>query len=478
MSSEQEILRVFKLQRKQQSQAAPPWDLKTRLLMIRKLRDAMFAYRAQIQAALKQDLHKAPAETDLTEIYVVLSQARYALKHLRSWMRPKRVKTPITLIGAHSYIYQEPKGVVLIISPWNFPINLSFTPLITALATGNRVILKPSEQSPASSALMQEIIAKLYKPEEVALFTGGAEIAKTLLALPFDHIFFTGSSMLGKHVMQAAAQNLSSVTLELGGKSPVIVDESADLKTAATRIAWAKFLNSGQACIAPDYVCVHESRQSEFLSLLEKKVRGLYAQKKGKALSIKDSADYCRIINTKHSQRLQGLIQEASEKGAQKAWDSDEQNAAEEQNFIPPTVLSNVDLGSKIMQEEIFGPILPVIPFRSLDEAISLVQSKEKPLALYIYSKKRKNIKKIISHTRAGGSCINDSMVHFFNMDLPFGGVGFSGMGKSHGYLGFQEFSNPRGILRQNLKWNCVRILMPPYTKLKHKVIGLAMKLF
>ena len=478
MSSEQEIHRVFKLQKEKQSQPASPWDLKTRLRLIKKLRDAMFAYREQIQTALVQDLHKAPAETDLSEIYVVLSQARYALKHLRLWMQPQRVKTPITLLGARSYIYQEPKGLALIISPWNFPINLSFSPLVAALASGNRVILKPSEHSPASSALMQEIIGKLYKPEEVSLFTGGAETAKSLLALPFDHIFFTGSSALGKQVMQAAAQNLSSVTLELGGKSPAIIDESANLEAAAARIAWAKFINSGQTCIAPDYVCVHEKKQSKFLDLLEKKVRCFYLQKKGKAGSIQASADYCRIVNAKHSQRLEALLQDALDRGAQKAWDTDEQSKAGEQNFIPPTVLSNVDLKSKLMQEEIFGPILPVIPFSSLEEAISLIQEKAKPLALYIYSKKRKNIKKVLSHTRAGGSCINDSLVHFFNMDLPFGGAGFSGMGKSHGHLGFQEFSNPRGILHQNLAWNSVRMLMPPYTKLKHKVITLTMRLF
>ena len=289
------------------------------------------------------------------------------------------------LLGARSYIYQEPKGVVLIISPWNFPINLSFSPLIAALATGNRVILKPSEQSPASSAIMREIIGKLYKAEEVSLFTGDAEVAKSLLKLPFDHIFFTGSSALGKNVMQAAAQNLSSVTLELGGKSPVIIDESADLKTTASRIAWAKFINSGQACIAPDYVYVHRKKEAEFLRLLEKRVSHLYGQKNSKPRPIRESEDYARIINAKHCHRLEELIAEALSKGAKKAWDTEEKNTREGENFIPPTVLYNIDLESKIMQEEIFGPVLPVIPYDSIDEVISFIQKKEKPwLCTYI----------------------------------------------------------------------------------------------
>lgn len=477
MSLQKEILRVFQLQKEKQSQA-PPWELGKRRLLIQKLKDSMFSYRSRIQLALKQDLRKAPAETDLSEIYIVLSQARYALKHLKAWMRPQRVKTPLALLGSSSYIYQEPKGVVLILSPWNYPFNLSFSPLVMALAAGNRVILKPSEHSPASSALMQEIIAKLYKPEEVSLFTGDVKTAQTLLTFPFDHIFFTGSSRVAKSVMGAAAQNLSSVSLELGGKSPAIIDESANLQAAARRIAWAKFINGGQTCIAPDYVCVHEKKQTEFVSLLEKKLRRFYGKKKAKPSPIRESPDYCRIINKENSQRLRLLLKEALAKGAKKVWDSDEQGEAEEQSFIAPTVLTNVNLESKLMQEEIFGPILPIISFRSIEDSISVIQSKEKPLALYVYSKKPKNIKKILSHTRAGGGCINDSLIHFFNMNLPFGGVGFSGMGKSHGYFGFQEFSNPRGILHQNLAWNSVAMLMPPYTKLKRKMIDLTLRLF
>ena len=477
-SSIQSILKTFNLQKEKQSQDKV-WNLKERRYKLQSLEEAMFRYRKEIHLALREDLSKSSGETDLSEIYVVITHIRYALRHLRRWMRPQKVSTPIPLLGSNSYVYQEPKGVVLILSPWNMPINLTFSPLVSALATGNRVIIKPSEHTPSSSRLMQKIIQEIYKVEDVALFNGGIKTAQELLELPFDHIFFTGSASVGQEVMKKAAQHLSSVTLELGGKSPVIIDESADLKLAALRIVWAKFMNCGQVCISPDYVCIQKNKEEDFVRHLKASFKKLYS----------NPSDYGSIINTKHKLALSKLVEDAKARGAKLSYllpglngekshkgKANKNNKTIRKNFFEALVLRNVATNSKIMQEEIFGPILPIIPFDSLEEAITLVNSKPKALALYVYSKNKKHIKQILTRTRSGGACVNDSIIQFFNINLPFGGVGPSGMGSAHSYFGFQEFSNPKAVLYQKLSWNSVRLLMPPYTKLKRKLIELTMR--
>ncbi len=465
---------IFHMQKEEQ-RISPYMNYKKRRFLIKKLYHAMFAYREQIHFALKQDLKRHPAETDLNEIYVILNEARYALRHLKRWMSPKTVKTPINLTGTSSCIYPEAKGVVLILSPWNFPINLSFCPLISALAAGNRVILKPSEQSPASSAIIKKIIHELYNPKEVSVIIGDPTQAALLSSLPFDHIFFTGSSTIAKKIMKAAAKNLTPITLELGGKSPAIIDENASLKKAAKKIAWSKFMNSGQVCISPDYVLVHEKKEKLFLDLLKHYVQKIY---KGEKNSIENSDDYSRLISVKHWERLQTLLNKTKDKKANIELEDNYIKNKKIKKILEPIIVSNITSKNEIMQKEIFGPILPVLPFSSIDQAISLINQKEKALAIYIFSKNKANIKKILQNTSTGGGSINTSLIHFFNPNLPFGGIGMSGIGMSHGYFGFQEFSHNKGILRQTLPWDSSDLFVPPYTRLKHKVLQFFMKLF
>jgi aldehyde dehydrogenase (NAD+) len=383
-------------------------------------------------------------------------------------MQPKRVPTSLTFIGSTSWIHHEPKGVCLIISPWNFPFNLSFVPLVSAIAAGNCAILKPSEYTPHSSALIKKIVEELFEENEVAVVEGGVETSQALLALPFNHIFFTGSPAVGKIVMAAAAKHLASVTLELGGKSPSIVDETADVKAAARRIAWSKFVNCGQICIAPDYVLVHESRREELFQELKKVVREFYPQHPA------DSRSYARLVGERHFQRMKNYLEDAVAKGADIVLGG---RMDESTSFFEPTVVTNLDHEAPLMQEEIFGPILPVRIFRDMNEAIAFVNAGERPLTMSVFSKNRKNIRRIIQETRVGNTCINHSTLHFYNHDLPFGGVNNSGIGKSHGWYGFESFSNPRAVYRQKFP-ALIDLLTPPYNKLKEKVMELTIKWF
>ncbi|MBT8221401.1 MAG: aldehyde dehydrogenase family protein [Bacteroidia bacterium] len=441
---------------------------KQRLAKLDKLYDAVLKYKQEIREALYADFKKPEAEVDLTEIYIVTSEIKHARRHLKQWMSREKVETPMSMLGSSSWIHYEPKGVVLIISPWNFPINLTFGPLISAIAAGNCVMIKPSEHTPHSSAVMQKIIDEIYDEQEVALIQGGVETSTELLKLPFNHIFFTGAPSIGKVVMAAASKHLSSVTLELGGKSPTIVDETANLGAVATRMAWGKFANNGQVCIAPDYVLVHESKKDALIDAVKEKIEAFYGT------DVSKSKDYCRMVNGRHHARVQSMIDDAVANGG-KVVMGGESNASED--YIAPTMITDVSLDSKIMTEEIFGPVLPIVTYAKLDEAIDLINSKEKPLALYIYSKSKKNINKIMKHTRAGGTCINNSDVHFFNTNLPFGGSNNSGIGKSHGRYGFEAFSNARSVLQQNIP-GALEMLMPPYTDFKQKLIDLTIKWF
>ncbi len=467
-ASTTEIERIFKLQQAHQYTVAKT-TARERKEKLKRLQRAILSRKQDIRDALYADFRKHPSEVDLTEIYPVTSEIKHAARHVAKWMRPHRVKTPLALFGTSSHIHYEPKGVALIISPWNFPVNLTFGPLVSAVAAGNCVMLKPSEHTPHASAVMKSIIEEVFDESEVAVLEGGIETSTALLALPFNHIFFTGAPAIGKVVMEAASKHLASVTLELGGKSPTIVDETANVDTAARRIAWAKFTNNGQICIAPDYVFVHESKKDEFLQKFKENIESSYG------LDARRSESYARIVNHRHYQRLSGYIEDAKQKGATVAYGGRTEGS---EDYIEPTVLTDVDPSSDVMTEEIFGPVLPVYTYKSLDEPIAAINAKEKPLALYIYSRSRSNIARIIQNTRAGGTCINHSAVHFFQHNLPFGGSNNSGIGKGHGFFGFEAFSNPRGIFKQVLPFSAIELMAAPFNKLKQILIDLSIKYF
>lgn len=451
---------LFQKQVNQQQGAAS--SARERIAKLKRLKEAVLHFRSDLEQALWADFRKPAVEVSLTEIYPVLSEIRFSIRNLKRWMSPQAVPTPVSLLGARSYIQYQPKGVVLIISPWNFPANLALVPLVSAIAAGNSAIIKPSEHTPHTSAVLTKIVSRAFDAQDAAVVEGGVETAQTLLELPFNHIFFTGAPAIGKLVMAAAAKHLASVTLELGGKSPTIIDETADLGSAAARIAMVKFANCGQICIAPDYVFVHESRLDAFLVELEK------AQQKYYGRDALQSDDYARVVNPRHFQRLKGYLDDAIGRGAKVAFGG--QTAAGE-NFIAPTAMTGVPLDAQLMTEEIFGPLLPVYPYRDLQEPLQLINAREKPLALYIYSKSRRNIEAILAQTRAGGTCINHSGVHYYNPHLPFGGDNNSGIGKSHGWFGFEAFSNARAILKQVLPWSAADLIPAPYTRWR-KVIA------
>ncbi|MCL4131090.1 UNVERIFIED_CONTAM: hypothetical protein GTU68_041248, partial [Idotea baltica] len=440
-----------------------------RIKKLKALHKSLLKNKQALREALYEDFKKHPSEVDLTEIYPVTGELKHTISHLEKWMKPKKVGTPLALMGTSSKIHYQPKGVVLIISPWNFPVNLTFGPLVSAIAAGNCIMIKPSENTPATSAVMGRMIKELFDKKEVALFQGGIEASKNLLALPFNHIFFTGAPSVGKIVMKAAADHLASVTLELGGKSPTIVDQSANINVAARRIAWAKFMNNGQICIAPDYIYVHESKKDELVKLINKHIKAMYGDE------ISKSESYCRIVNDRHFNRLKSYMDNAVE-GDTKIESGGNMNA--EEDYIEPTIVSNVDREMDLMMNEIFGPLLPIYTYTDLQSVVDEISSNEKPLALYIYSKNRKNTNFIINNTRAGGTCINHSAMHFFNNNLPFGGDNNSGIGKAHGEFGFIAFSNERGILNQWSPISAIEQMMPPYTNLKQTMIDLSIKYF
>lgn len=417
-------------------------------------------FRDEIREALFSDFRKPVTETDLTEIYPVLAEIRHARRNLKEWMRPRRVATPTALAGSSSRIRYESKGVCLILSPWNYPLNLALVPLVSALAAGNCCILKPSEHSPATTRVLKRILEAVFDPREVALVEGGPEAATALLGLPFHHIFFTGSPRVGKIVMQAAAANLASCTLELGGKSPAYVGKSASLKTAARRIAWGKCTNAGQTCIAPDYVLVAESVKEAFVEELCAQWAAFYPEGAEKSNSL------ARIINDAHFQRLDTALQEAKAHGAQIRYGGVTRG---EDRYVEPTLVEGAPPDSTLLQEEIFGPILPLVPVSGPEEALEFINGRERPLAMYIFSSDKREIQFLEANTRAGGSCVNHTLIHYANLELPFGGVNNSGMGKSHGYAGFLEFSNQRPVLRQYLP-SSSELVRPPYTRLRQRL--------
>lgn len=442
---------------------------KERIKKLKKLKHALeHTYKQDIRDALYADFKKPQLEVDLTEIYPVIDEIKYVSSQLKSWLKKEQVDTPLAMLGSSSYIINEPKGVCLIISPWNYPINLTFGPLVSAIAGGNTVILKPSEMTQNTSSLMARIVSNLFDANEIALVEGEVETSQALLELPFNHIFFTGSPAVGKIVMKAASKHLTSVTLELGGKSPTIIDDSVDIDRVVGKLIFGKFMNAGQTCIAPDYVLIDESMKDSFIESFKKQITTFYSEKP------ESSKAFSRIVNKKHFSRLNEGLEEAKTKNAK--IDSGGRSN-DKDNYIDPTLISDLNENSRLMQEEIFGPILPLKTYKTLEEAVEYINSKEKPLALYIYSKKKKNINYILDNTRAGGTCVNHNLLQYLNHNLPFGGSNNSGIGKSHGYFGFLEFTNQRSLLKQHT-FGAVDLLKPPYSNWKQKIVDLTIKWF
>jgi aldehyde dehydrogenase (NAD+) len=438
---------------------------KERIAKIKKVMNWVLDNQERMAEALSADYQKSLFEVKVSEVMPVVSEAKYIIKHLDRWMKPEIVDTPLKMLGTTSKIIHEPKGNCLIMSPWNYPFNLTLKPLLQAISAGNAVIIKPSEIVANASKLLTEMILELFPANEVAVVEGDAKVATLLLNLPFNHIFFTGSPAIGKVVMQAAAKHLASVTLELGGKSPTIVDETADIKFAAQTIAAEKFLNNGQTCIAPDYIFIHHSKTNQFVEEMSKYIEKMYGS------DVSKSPDYCRVVNSKHFDRVKGLIDDAVEKGAKVAIGGNTNSA---ENFIEPTVVSHVNAEMRIMQEEIFGPALPILEFRNLEEVYTYINQGEKPLALYIFSKKRSNIDSVVQNTSSGAVVINETTIHYLQNNLPFGGVNNSGIGKSFGKYGFEEFSNKKAVVEN--KFSTFSLFHPPATNRVMKMLDMVIK--
>lgn len=435
-----------------------------RIARLKKLRTAMMARREDFYAAFQQDYRKPASEVEGTEFMPVLDEIRHAIGSLRKWARPKGVWPTMVTGFTRSWIEYQPRGRVLVVAPWNFPLNLCFGPLVSALAAGNTVILKPSEMTPAVSTVMAEVIADVFPPNEVALFEGSLPTSQVLLDLPFDHIFFTGSPAVGKVVMAAAAKHLTSVTLELGGKSPVIVDESADIKLAAEALMWGKFTNCGQICVAPDHVYVQASVKDRFLEA----ARAVIAERFGATPEAQRlSPNFARVINQRHTQRLAGLLSDAKDKGAKVVLGGDVDVAG---CYVSPTLLEQVPANASIMSEEIFGPVLPIISYTDLNEVVHAINAQPKPLALYVFSTDKRRTRSLIERTSSGGVAINHCVLHYAHGNLPFGGVNNSGIGSAHGEFGFKAFSHERAVLKSG-PILMARLFFPPYTGFKQKLI-------
>jgi aldehyde dehydrogenase (NAD+) len=435
-----------------------------RLTRIKRLREAVMAERQAFYDAFAQDYRKAPAEVEATEFLPVMEEVRHALGQLKRWMKPRKLWPTTTMLGTSAWVQYQPRGRVLIVAPWNYPLSLCFGPLISALAAGNTAIIKPSEMMPAVSAVMARIIKDVFPENEVALFEGSLPTSQALLALPFDHIFFTGSPAVGKVVMAAAAKHLTSVTLELGGKSPTIVDETANLTLAAETVMWGKFINNGQTCVAPDHVYVHESVKSAFIAACKKVLQARYGDTPA---AQKQSPDLTRMVNQRHTQRVAGLLSDALARGAKVQCGGEVDQA---QCYIAPTILDQIPAGAALLDEEIFGPLLPVFDYTDLDQVIATINAGPKPLALYIWSRNKTNINNVMLRTSSGGACINHCVAQFAHGNLPFGGVNNSGTGNAHGAFGFRAFSHERGVLRSS-PLMLIKLFFPPYTKNRTMII-------
>ncbi|WP_020060395.1 aldehyde dehydrogenase [Bacillus sp. 123MFChir2] len=425
-------------------------SLHFRLEQLKKLKNSIQKYENQMLSALYQDLHKSEFESYAAEIGFAYNSINFIMKYLKQWMKPQKVKTPIHFLASKSYIIKEPYGTVLIIGPFNYPFQSLIEPLIGAIAAGNCVVLKPSENAPNVSAVINKMISETFDKQYIRVIEGDREITSLLIHAPFDHIFFTGSVQVGKIVMGAAAKNLIPVTLELGGKGPAIVDETANLDIAAKRIIWGKFINAGQSCIAPDYVIAHKSVKVKLISKMREVITSFYGS------DVSKSNDYGRIVNERQFDRLISILEQDQNNilfGG---------NSSRSHLYIEPTLLEAKSWDAAAMKEEIFGPILPIMEYTVLDEVIHMVNNHAKPLALYVFTENKSVEKQVLGRISFGGGCVNDTMSHMANLHLPFGGVGSAGFGAYHGKHSFDAFTHCKSILKKSSKIE-LGIIFPPY---------------
>ncbi len=433
-------------------------DISFRIEQLKKLKEILIENEQLLIDEVHQDFQKSAFETYVTEIGLVITDINFALKNIESWTKQRSVSTPLVNFPSKNFIITEPYGSALIIAPWNYPILLSMQPLVGAIAAGNTAILKPSELTPHTSSAIEQLISETFDPEFLKVILGGVEESSTLVKMDFDYIFFTGSTRVGKIIMKDAAERLTPLTLELGGKSPCIVDKTANLEISAKRIAWGKFLNAGQTCVAPDYLLVEKSVKKEFLIHLKTAINQLYGD------DPKESPDYPRIINDTHFDRLASLLSDGETVIGG--------DSAKETRYIAPTILSNISLEDKIMQEEIFGPILPVLDYTSVEDCISIINARPRPLALYIFTSDQKLEDRILNTVSFGGGAVNDTIAQLGNHHLSFGGVGASGFGSYHGKSSFDCFSHQKSVMKKPF-WPDVPIRYAPYDDLK---LGLVKK--
>ena len=439
-------------------------NVEFRIEQLKKLRKAIIDNEEKFSQALYNDLRKSKFEAYGTEIGIVLAEIDDALTNIRSWVKPQAVSTPLIHFKASSQVYSDPYGVVLIISPWNYPFQLLLAPLVGAIAAGNCSVLKPSEVAPHTSSIITEIISNTFDPKYIVSIEGDAQTTQELLKNKFDYLFFTGGTEVGRIIYQAAAKFLTPVTLELGGKSPCIVDEDIHLEYAASRITWGKFINCGQTCIAPDYLLVNKKIKDKLLIAIKKTLKDFYGEDPSK------SADYPRIINARHFNRLKNYLSSG------KIVIGGESN--EDDKYISPTILENVTADSLVMQEEVFGPILPVIEYNKIEEAIQFINERSKPLALYVFSKNDELVKQVLTQTSSGGSCVNDTVMHIANSQLRFGGVGDSGVGGYHGHFSFDTFSHKKSVFTKSNLLD-IPLKYPPYKgETKFKLVRWMMEWF
>lgn len=449
----EEIIKIVEKQRAYYKKNVP-FSYEERINNLNKLYSTIEAFTEELREALKKDLGKSATEADMCEIRLTLSEITYIKKNLKKWMKDKKVHTPLSQFSSSSFIRPLSYGTVLIMSPWNYPILLSLEPLADALSAGNTVILKPSLYSKHTTLVLKKLISSVFPPELVYVIEGGREENKALLDIKFDYIFFTGSKNVGKYVMSKASSFLTPITLELGGKSPTIVTKNASLEVSAKRIVFGKLINSGQTCVAPDYILVDESIKEEFLSLLIEEIK-------------KQDSDRGKIINEKHFSRIKALIDNDKVVYGGKCDSST--------LTIEPTVMIDVKEEDKVMQEEIFGPIFPIITYTTIDEAIFFINKREKPLALYVFTEDKKEAKKIMTKTLFGGGCINDTVIHLATSEMGFGGVGESGMGSYHGKNGFDTFSHYTSIVDKKTSID-LPMRYRPYSKKKQRLINFFLK--
>jgi len=438
-----------------------------RMKLLERFAEAIKSWEERLATAVSEDFgNRSRHETALAEIFIPLAGIKYVRKHLRSWMRPESRETSWVFMPAKNRIIHQPLGVVGIIAPWNYPLQLSLIPITYAIAAGNRVLLKPSELTPKTADALAAMLAEVFPPEIVSVVTGGPEVGVAFSHLPFDHLFFTGSTAVGRHVMRAAADNLVPVTLELGGKSPVIVHPDYPIEKAAERIAVGKLLNAGQTCIAPDYTLVREDQIEAFTTAFQAAVAALYP-------TLADNPDYTSVVNDRHYKRLTGLVDEARKRGARIV----EANPANEtldpaKRKIAPTLVIGAPDDTGIMQDEIFGPLMPIVPYARLEDAIEHVNARPRPLALYYFDRDAERTRKVLSETTSGGACVNETLLHVGQDALPFGGVGPSGMGSYHGPEGFYTFSHKKAVFFQS-RVNTVGLLSPPFGGTLDKMLNL-----